>query len=535
MAVFTLTDVSFTYPQQREAALSHLDFTVEAGEFLLLCGASGSGKSTLLRLLKHSIAPSGTLKGEIRCNGILMQEMPERKLAGDIGFVFQNPDSQLVSDRVYNELAFALENLGVDPDVMTAKIAETAAFFGIERFFDRRTAELSGGEKQLLNLASVLVMEPSVLLLDEPLAQLDPIARLDFLSQLKRINRELGITVLLSEHMLDDVYALCDNVLVMEDGVCLFHGDKQEAAAYLLSTMHPLHKALPAACQIAWNCGKTSRFPLDVRECRQFLSKTKRPILQKKQGTASSVKKKEVLSCKHISFGYRQDKMVLADFSLSLQEGSCTALIGGNGAGKSTLLALITGFLKPVQGKIKCALSRVVCLPQNPYTVFIEDTVEKDLDQFCRQNKIGKEEKKACIGRYPFFCGIETLFSRNPFDLSGGEVQRMALLKLLLAGGELILLDEPTKGLDAPARETLLAMLGQLKQEGRTLLLVSHDLDFIARCADQCMMLFRGQAVSSGTPRYMFCANRFYTTQVRRITEGFAASAVTLEDMEAVR
>lgn len=531
MAVFTLENVSFAYPGCAKAVLSDLSFKVEAGEFLLVCGASGSGKSTLLRLMKRLIAPAGTQSGQFLYKNTPIDTVPAKELAGEIGFVFQNVDSQLVSDHVYHELAFGLENLGVPACQIASKVAETASFFGISHYFDRRTDQLSGGEKQILNLASVMVSDPSVLILDEPLSQLDPISRLDFLSQLRRVNQELGITVILAEHHLDEVYPLCDRVMVLDAGTCLSLAGRKETAERLLACGHPMAQALPASIQVMQRAGRRDSFPVDVKQARAALSKAKVRFRETKE-QPDALGQQPVISCKNVAFRYEKNKMVLSNFNLTVQKGGCVAVIGGNGAGKSTLLGILSGNLKPQGGKVKVRAAATAYLPQNPYHSFIKDTVEADLSFLIQRTGLPSNCMETMLERYAFFAGVERVMGQNPMDLSGGEAQKIALLKLLMTGSELILLDEPTKGLDAAAKEDLLSLLRRLNRQGITLVMVSHDLDFVARCAGECVMLFRGEAAAADAPAALFCANRFYTTSVRRITRGIVPHAVTAEDIE---
>lgn len=526
MAIFTLKDVSFTYSGSQEKALNDLTFSIEEGAFVLLCGASGCGKSTLLRLLKHSIAPAGRLDGSILYRNAAISGAEQKVLAGQIGFVFQNADSQLVSDHVYNELSFGLENLGVPAVEIASKVAEIASFFGIEHYFEKRTDQLSGGEKQLLNLASVMVTEPSVLLLDEPLSQLDPIARLDFIAQLRRVNQELGITVVIAEHNLDDIYPLCDSVYVLDGGNLLTCGTGAAAARFLFASGHPMAQALPASMRLIQMLGGTG-VPADVKSARAALRRL--PVMPrvKKQSGRSCSAVEPVIKCTQVTFGYQRGQPVLQDLDLVLNKGACTAVIGGNGAGKSTLLGILAGNLKQQGGKVKRFASTAAYLPQNPYHSFVKDTVEEDLQMLIRRLHLPANKLDQILEQYPFFSGVSKLMERNPLDLSGGEAQKIALLKILMTGSDLLLLDEPTKGMDAAAKQQLCFVMQTLQAQGITIVLVSHDLDFVAGCADQCILLFRGAAAAQGTSAQLFCANRFYTTAVRKITKGLIDGAVT--------
>ncbi len=492
MACIEVKNLHFTYPNAPQEALTDLNFTLREGEFVTLMGSSGGGKSTLLRCLKPSLRPHGSLSGEILFFGEPIDALDARRQASEIAFVQQNPDHQIVTDKVWHELAFGLESLGAEKTVIRRRVAEMAAFFGIEDWFYKDISTLSGGQKQLLNLAAVMTMQPRLLLLDEPTAQLDPIAATEFLHAVARICRELGTSVILSEHRLEEALALSDRVLAL-DGVQLAYDVPVQAAHALKKT--PLQAGLPTPLRL---CGK-----LSIAEARQwFCEQNILPLPERKpraeQGCAAELK--------HLSFRYeKQGTQIIKDLSCRFAKGQMTAILGGNGAGKSTLLSLLAGLKKPQHGSVTLH-GRAAYLPQDPQMLFLRESLREDLCEVSEDI-----EQVVCA------CRLESLLDRHPYDLSGGEQQRAALAKVLLAKPEILLLDEPTKGMDAASKRELAAILDALLQEGMSVILVSHDVEFCAEFADCCRMLFDGGFVAEGAPQDFFAGNSFYTTSANRI------------------
>ncbi len=527
METFALRNLSFSYPGQEEKAVNGVSLTVKRGEFLVLCGPSGCGKSTLLRQLKTVLTPYGERSGEIFFEGKPLCEVDERTQSQRIGFVQQSPDNQIVTDKVWHELAFGLESLGCDTPAIRRRVAEMASFFGIESWFYKNVSELSGGQKQLLNLASVIVMQPSVLILDEPTAQLDPIAASDFLATLGKINRELGTTVILTEQRLDEVlpYATC--AAVMEHGRILSTGTPSEVGAALKEENHPMFLAMPAPMRV-WAAVETDLpCPVSVREGRDWLSAFAQthelaPLVEKEKAPAQQ---ERVISAKELWFRYeRNADDVVKGLTLTVQKGEFLALLGGNGAGKSTSLKLLAGILKPYRGEV-IVQGRIGVLPQDPQSLFLKKTVGEDLREVA-----GEEDELSRITR---LCRLDALLQRHPYDLSGGEQQRLALAKVLLRKPDILLLDEPTKGLDAEFKRELGTILHSLRSRGVTILMVSHDAEFCAAYADCCAMLFDGNVVNAAPPRTFFSGNRFYTTAANRMARELLPEAVTAEEVIA--
>ncbi len=534
MEQLRLENLTFFYPGQPTPALDGVCLAVEQGEFFTLCGPSGSGKSTLLRLLKPSLAPHGRLEGQALFQGRPASRMDKRGQAEELGFVFQDPEEQIVTDKVWHELAFGLESLGLEQETIRTRVAETASFFGLEGWFHRDIASLSGGQKQLLNLAAVMTLRPRVLLLDEPTSQLDPIAAQGFLDCLARVNRELGVTVLLSEHRLEEALPLSHRCGVLDRGRLVVCAPPPQAAQALRDMGHPMWGAMPTPARVWGACGETGPCPITVGEGRRWLEERtrSRPLIPAPVPEPFP-EREAALEAREVWFSYPgQETPVLRDLSLTVPRGALYALMGGNGAGKSTLLALLARQARPRRGELEL-LGRpldgwgeeelfqkgLALLPQDPRALFVGRTVEEDLKDLAPAPQI--------LAQTVRMCRLEGLLERHPYDLSGGERQRAALAKVLLTQPRVLLLDEPTKGMDWPSREELAAILCALCREGVTVLMVSHDLEFCAAYATHCALLFDGAITASGRPQDFFAQNRFYTTATCRMAGGLVPGAVT--------
>ena len=526
MACYEIRKLTFTYPGEQTPALREVSLTVADGEFLALCGASGSGKSTLLRQLKSVLAPHGARSGEIIFGGVPLEEVTRGEQAGAIGFVLQDPENQVVTDKVWHELAFGLESLGYETPVIRRRVAEMAAFFGIQDWFYKNVSELSGGQKQLLSLASVMAMQPRVLLLDEPTSQLDPIAAADFLAVLGRINRELGTTVILSEHRLEEALSYAGRAAVLEDGRLLCCAAPGEVGALLRRQGSGMFYAMPAAMRIWGATDSNGICPVTVREGRAWLNEyVETHPLGELPPERMRMRTEPVLAAREVWFAYEQDAPeVLRGLTMTVCRGEHYALLGANGAGKSTTLRVLAGLLKPLRGEVTVC-GRVGLLPQDPQTLFVKKTVREDLMDVCRDEE--------SLARAVALCRLDGLLDRHPYDLSGGEQQRAALAKLLLCAPNILLLDEPTKGLDAAFKRQLAQILRELQAGGVTIVTVSHDVEFCAEFADRCALFFDGGITAEGTPRAFFSGNCFYTTAADRIARELLPGAVTVRDVAA--
>ena len=533
MESYSFKNVDFTYPEGEKKALCNISFTVQQGEFVILCGPSGCGKSTLLRHLKSCLTPHGLFSGEIRYQGTLLSELSQREQAQQIGYVLQSPENQVVTDKVWHELAFGLESLGYDTPTIRRRVAEIAAFFGIENWFYKNVTELSGGQKQLLSLASVMAMQPSVLVLDEPTAQLDPIAAADFLALLGKINRELGTTIILTEHRLEEAFPFATRAIVMEAGAIICDDKPENVGLQLKDKGSGMFLAMPTAMRV-WAAVETKlHCPMTVRDGSTFLSqRVEEEALLPLTKKESPVYPEDVtLECDDLWFRYEKDSPdVVKGFSLKLHRGEFYAILGGNGAGKSTTLKVIFGLRSAYRGDVRLQ-GKLGHLPQNPQTLFVKRTVREDLYEVFRGQKIPKEQQDAEVARIVELCGLREFLDRHPYDISGGEQQRTALAKVLLTAPDILLLDEPTKGFDAEFKVTFALILRRLVAQGVTILMVSHDVPFCAEYAHKCGLFFDGNLVAEGTPREFFSGNSFYTTPANRMARHLIPQAVTVADI----
>lgn len=549
MDILQVENLTFRYPDAVKDALQNISFTVRQGEFTVLCGESGCGKSTLLKLLKRELAPFGEKNGKIFYNGILQDKTDDRQAASEIGFVLQNPESQIVTDKVWHELAFGLESLGYPTQVIRRKTAEMANYFGIENWFHKRTSELSGGQKQMLNLASVMVMKPKILLLDEPTAQLDPIAAANFIGTLQKLNRELGLTVLLAEHRLEEVFPIADRVFLMDNGKLLYADSPRGIGAYFKSNPdHPMVAGLPAAMRIYNELNTNAECPLTVKEGHEFITQNFGNKIRSSKPRKIPYKNEAVLELKDVWFRYEKELPdVLRGISFSVYKGEHFCILGGNGTGKTTTLGVIAGLLRAYRGKVlingkqteklsgkELYRHNIALLPQNPQTVFLKKTVREDFAEICKAMEYKKEDAERLIKEATEKVGIKHLLQTHPYDLSGGEQQKAALAKMLLLQPKILLLDEPTKGIDAHSKLNLAEILRTLKAEEITVITVTHDIEFAAQNADRCAFFFDGELVSVDTPAAFFADNNFYTTAANRIAGDYYDNAVLCEDVVAL-
>ena len=544
MAHFEIRDLTFSYPAGSRPSLQHVDLTVEKGEYIALCGRSGSGKTTLLRHLKSVLTPYGQCSGQVCFHGIPLAQVSQAEQAGKIGFVMQNPEDQIVTDKVWHELAFGLESLGTDQKTMRLRVAEMACYFGIQDWFHKDVATLSGGQKQLLNLASIMAMQPEVLILDEPTSQLDPIAASDFLNTVRKINLELGTTIIITEHRLEDIYHAADRVVVMEEGRIVACDTPRAVGAQLYSSGSPMFAALPTPVRVFYQVEGSDACPLTVREGRSWLTKTfaDRPVTftEPEYAPTENPRSAPALQVKEAWFRYeRTSPDILQGMSLSVPSGSLYAIVGGNGAGKSTALKVISGICKPYRGSVEILGKNIrkykagelfqdgiAMLPQDPKSLFVKKTVREELEEMTKNTEAMDQTAK--------LCQISHLMDCHPCDLSGGEQQRTALAKVLLTNPQILLLDEPTKGLDNFFKVQFADMLCKLKEQGITILMVSHDVEFCAEYADQVSMFFDGQILTTDTPHRFFGQNSFYTTAANRMSRCVFQNAVTAWDVAAL-
>ena len=556
MEILRVDGLKFSYPNQLKKALNNINFSIDEGDFVLICGESGCGKSTLLRHLKPELSPHGQVSGDIYYYSQKINDYSSKQLASEIGYVLQNPDSQIVTDKVWHELAFGLENMGLDTQTIRLRVAEMASFFGIQGWFRKNVNDLSGGQKQLLNLASIMAMQPKILILDEPTSQLDPIAAKDFIDTLVRINKELSTTIIMTEHNLEDIYSVCDKVIVMEDGKVICNDTNYKVVDILSGDKnHKMFKSLPTPSKIYNQLNEylegANKSPLTVKDCRQWLNDSMDEVTITKLDdteTEINISKKDreiAIELKDVYFQYNKiSEPTIRDLSFKVYKGEIYSILGGNGTGKSTTLSLVARQRKPQRGKIfinnieikkynnkSLYENNLALLPQNPQSLFVFETVREDLEEVLILQNKDREYIDKEVKRVSKLLDIEHLLEHHPYDLSGGELQRAGMAKVMLRNPKIILLDEPTKGLDAYCKEEIGKMLMKLRDMGVTIVVVSHDIEFSARYSDRCAMFFDGSIVSEGTPREFFLGNNFYTTVSNRIARNIFEDTLIYEDV----
>lgn len=541
MEILSIKDLTFSYPNKENFALQNVNLSINSGDFVVVCGQSGSGKTTLLRMLKKEIAPHGEKQGAVYYKGEDVEKLDDKISAQKIGFVFQKPDQQIVTDKVWHELAFGLESLGYDSDYIRLRVGEMANYFGITSLFRKKTTELSGGQKQLMNLASVMAMSPDVIILDEPTSQLDPITANDFITTLKKINDELGLTVIIIEHRLQEVFPIADKVAVMEDGKVICYDTPRNVCEKLSN--HPMSQGFPSAVRIWQKSGSKGECPLTVKEGRNFInlnfSERKLPLRNTIPNT------EDIITLKDVFFRYEKGgNDILSGTNLSIKKGEHFCILGGNGSGKTTTLKILAGLLKPYRGKVIIDNNKmtkkttadfnrlgVAMLPQNPESVFLKSRVIDDYTELCKIKGIEKSDYEDKINSVAEKLGIKDLLENHPYDLSGGEIQKCALGKVLISESKILLLDEPTKGVDAYSKLSLSKILQEIKSDGVTIITVTHDVEFASIVADRCGLFFDGEVLSSLVPQEFFSKNNFYTTASSRISRDKFANAVTVDDV----
>lgn len=543
MDLLRMENVGFRYEGSSSPVLKDISFEVKRGDFLVVIGASGSGKSTLLRLLKRELVTNGEIKGKVYFEDQSINKLSDHESASKIGYVMQDPDAQIVTDKVWSELAFGLENIGVPRDVIRSRIGEMANYFGIHNWYQKDVADLSGGQKQLLNLASILVMQPEIVVLDEPTAQLDPIASLDFLRTLQRINTELNTTIIMAEHYLEEVFGMADNILIINDGTKEFYGSPFEAANLLLRD-DKRGESLPNPIRLHHLIENKGKMAFTISDGIQMMNNqfgSLKPLEQTVELKDSDTSKQIIISLKHVSFKYgRLESDILHDVTLDIYKGEIFSVLGGNGAGKSTLMKVMSGLALPYQGKVKIDGKKVkpksndfvyghdvAYLPQQPLSMFVKESVKADYESFLKT--MGYTNIEESINGIADWFNITHLLEQHPYDLSGGELQLVALGKVLLLNPDVIFLDEPTKGVDIQNKNKIAHLLKEFSNKGKTVIIVTHDVDFSAKISDRCGLFFDRQMISISDPLTFFSNNYFYTTPINKMVKAYLPKVVTYD------
>lgn len=542
--------MTFTYPKQEKPVLESINLSIKQGEFVVVFGESGSGKTTLLKMLKRELTPHGKKTGEIYYKGNKLGALDDRTAASKIGYVMQHPETQIVTDKVWNELAFGLENIGIPTSIIRSKVAEIANFFGIHPWFRKKTTKLSGGQKQLLNLASVMVMQPDVLLLDEPTAQLDPIAATNFIATLKKLNSDLGLTIILVEHRLEEVLPLADNVVLLEKGRIIITEKPSEFGKYLkqLDQEHPMLHALPTPMKVFYGLDTDGKSPLTIKEGRDFLSIHYKDDIQALPIMEKNEESEIVIELKNAWFRYERDLPdILSGVNLHIHRGEIISILGGNGSGKTTLLQVISGQNRTYRGNVlinhkkiqkykgnELYKHNIAVLPQDPQTVFLKATLREDYKEIANVLNYTTKELDRLTDEIATKLEITHLLDQHPYDISGGEQQICALGKILLLQPKILLLDEPTKGIDAFSKQTLLTILKELKRQGLTIIIVTHDVEFAAMISDRVGLFFDGGIISMDSPVEFFSSNNYYTTAASRMSRHLYANTITYKDIISI-
>lgn len=546
MVDFRVKNLSFAYPDGNDKALKSINLEINSGEFVVICGPSGCGKSTLLRMLKPELSPHGKIEGEICFFGKKKEDFSLRESAQSIGFLLQNPEYQAVTHSVRSELAFGLENLGFDSKTIRLRIAEISAYFSLEKIIDKKISELSGGQKQLVCLASILALHPKTVIFDEPTSQLDPAAAENLLTTARKLCRENGITVIISEHRLESVIPMADRLIIMDSGEIISDSPPEEVNPSLFNNNPFVNCSMPFPMRLFSALEYKKRLPLGIGEARKALSE----ILQFTQHLDTEVKKEPTktrelaLEAKHINFSYDRKNYVLNDFGIKIPQNSFYAILGANAAGKTTALSILSGLMPCKSGKIKIFGKNIkdykktelyngtiAVLPQKCESLFGSNTLKEDLLSALDGFSLTKEEKEEKIISVSKTTEILSLLERHPYDISGGEMQRAALAIVLLKEPKILFMDEPTKGMDALFKKQYAKIIKNLCSSGTTVIAVSHDTEFCAKYADICAMVFEGKIILETDRRSFFASNFFYTTAANKIAREIFPFAVTEEEV----
>ncbi|MGI6487485.1 MAG: ABC transporter ATP-binding protein [Syntrophothermaceae bacterium] len=545
MALIKIENLTYYYPETEKPALEKVNLVIPEGQFVLIVGGSGSGKSSLIRAIAGLIPGfyGGRYDGKVYVDNIELRRLNQRSLVQKVGMVFQDPESQMVMTNVEQEVAFGLENLGVPNSLMKRRVMEVTSALTLSPYLHRFIPELSGGQKQKVALASVLAMQPEILLLDEPTSQLDPIAGEEILTMIRRLNEDNGITVVLIEQRLERCFHLADRVLVMDQGKIVYDHHSPEALAHwAVRNGSPF---IPPLVKLFASVGYTE-VPVTVKQGRQILrandqlSSVTPPSVtsSKKRAVISEIDDNCLVDIQNLWFTYPDGKEVLKDVDLQIKPGDFMVLMGENGAGKSTLMKNINGLLKPGRGQVKVLnqdtrhLSieelavTIGYLSQEPNDYLFLSTVREEL-QFSLHNLdlLDDGVTEEVLSRLQ----LTTLVETNPRDLSTGERQRVALASLLVTRPKLLLLDEPTRGLDYRFKDELGKILLQLIEQGTAIIMITHDVEFAAEYADEIVLLADGTIIDQGSKYEILTHSTFYSPQISKLFNNLVEDVVTLD------
>lgn len=542
----TVSHLTFTYPDQPTPVLDAINLTVDPGDFIVVAGDTGSGKTTLLNHLKKELRPRGTRTGDVVVAGTPVAEMTKLASAQTVGYVAQDPQTQPVMATVIEELAFPLESIGCPSDEIERRITELANFLGLDQNLDRQIHQLSGGQLQLVNLASVLILRPKLILLDEPTSQLDPLTAQHFLTVLGRINQDLGITIMLTEHRLSTVAAMANRMILLQDHHLTFDGDPHAGLTKMATDGH-LTYFVPSIPKLFLDQHiQTGQLPISVADA-QLAIRNQHLEFQATNAAAtvpSAPAEKPILTVDNISFSFDGQKNVLHHLDLSVDPGTWLSIIGKNGSGKSTLLTLICGLMTPQHGKIrfdhqlvwkmtnKQRIAKLSFLSQTPSLQFTADTVREELEVQAAELRL--PDAKPRVDRMIDQFHLQRIQNQNPFDISGGQQQLVGLAIALMATPDLLVLDEPTKGLDPYTKIQVGHLLKQYQRAGMTIIIASHDMEFCAEFADKCGFMFDGHLNILLLTKSFFTDNFFFTTPINRIVRDQVKDALLPSDLTLI-
>ncbi|MCX7884203.1 MAG: energy-coupling factor transporter ATPase [Caloramator sp.] len=518
MEVINIQDVTYWYPDCNNRAIEDINLKINEGELVLITGPSGCGKSTLIRLINRVIPDyyGGKIKGNVYLNGRDIVSLKMDEIIKNVGMVYQHPEKQIILQDVEREIAFGLENLGFDVNKMKRNVCEVISLLALNFVKNRQTTELSGGEKQRVAIASVVSMNPEIILFDEPISQLDPIGAEEVINSIKKLNRDFGKTILLVEQRLDKCFDIADRIIFMEKGKIIAEGTPNKIPKEIKSRYH-----LPNITYIFNQAGENF-LPVNVKQAREAIKDRtfSKPDIVKKSFNES------ILEVEKLSFEYEKGLRTLRNINFQLHKGEILCVMGENGAGKSTLFKIIAGLIKDYTGNILISgknikkfdifetIKKIGYLSQNPNDYFGRKTVFEEVSYTLKNIDEFNEKRVKDVLR---LFDIDHLKEKNPRDLSGGEKQRVALACTLVADPQILILDEPTRGMDAVAKENLGEIIKKLASQGKSIVLITHDVDFAADYVDTVLIMFGGEVVARGYKDDILCDAIYYSPQISKV------------------
>lgn len=531
----TINNLTYKYPGNQKITLNNININIEQGDIVLVCGNSGSGKSTLGKCIAGSVPNfyGGTISGEIKINNKNIKGFTPKELAEKITMVFQDPERQLLMNKVHREIAFGLENIGIKSEVIKRRVYESMEFCGIEKLAERDIISLSGGEKQKVAVTSALAYMPECIIFDEPTSQLDPNSAEEIINIISKINEELGITIILIEQRMEKCFSIADKILLINHGAIDFYGDKDD----LYKSNDPYFiEFMPQYLKLS-KILKFNKMPLSIRETRKKLNTfniCRHDSIEKKTDIDEPI-----IKISNLCFSYDGNESALKNINININNGEFVEIMGPNGAGKSTLFKSMMGFTK-YKGSIKLfgkevskykrhdLIKNIGYISQNPNDYISKETVYDEIKFTLDNYGIKKYELiDAALNNL----GIDNLKYRNPRDISGGEKQRVAIASVLVMEPEIILLDEPTRGLDFNTKKLLGNTLRELNKKGSTIIMITHDIEFAAEFANKFILLFNGEAIQTGTKEEVFTGGTYYNTSMNKLFRNIDDAIFTIDDV----